>query len=259
VVHDAGVIELLESLLGENAVVGDGLDLQEATVGRKADLPKSRQVPQAFPDIEILGVVDRRLGAQRLAFFVVLLDAGALVVDVQGWNDAIGDDTGPETAGCGFGHSAVEDELYLFGAADVQVFADHILEEDPATDGTIQHLGQGQFDLEDGDLVSVSGLPIPGPERGAATGAAIFATGRRSSRPTRNRRYSGGAWGRRRIGCRCPKRDTSGTIQLAFGVFVAVQAELGVVGEVGAELQEEGGRNSRPRSRSNNCRPRRWI
>jgi hypothetical protein len=38
--------------------VRDGLDFQEATIGRKADLPESGQVPQAFPDIEIHGMVE---------------------------------------------------------------------------------------------------------------------------------------------------------------------------------------------------------
>ena len=160
VVHDAGAIELLEGLLGENAVVRDGLDVQEATVGRKADLPESGEVPEAFADIKILGVVNGRLGAQRLTFFVVLLDARTLIVNVHGWNDAIGDDAGPKTTKSAFGHSAVEDQLYLFGSADVQVFADHILEEDPAADGTIPHLDQGKFDLQDGDLVSVASLPV---------------------------------------------------------------------------------------------------
>jgi hypothetical protein len=53
--------ELLEGLLGENAVVCDGLCFQEAAVGLEAHLPESGQVSQAFPDVEILGVVDGRL------------------------------------------------------------------------------------------------------------------------------------------------------------------------------------------------------
>src|SRR5262249_9797820 len=87
--HDAGTIELVEGLLGENAVVRDGLDVQEATVGRKADLPESGEVPEAFADIKILGVVNGRLGAQRLTFFVVLLDARTLIVNVHGWTPSV--------------------------------------------------------------------------------------------------------------------------------------------------------------------------
>ena len=85
----------------------NGLDLQEATVGRKADLPKSRQVPQAFPNIEILGVVDGRLGAECLTFLVVLLDAGTFIVDVQRGNETIGNDAGSKTALCGLSYPPI--------------------------------------------------------------------------------------------------------------------------------------------------------
>ena len=110
-------------------------------------------------------IIDGGLGSQRLTFLVVLLDARALIVDVQRGNHAIRDDPSAKAAGSGFGHSSVEDQLDLLGPADIQVFAYDILKEDPAADRTVQNLGQGQLDLENRDLVSVSGLPIWGRKR----------------------------------------------------------------------------------------------
>ena len=49
---------------------------------------------QTPADGEIAGIVNGGLGAQRLAFLVVLLDAAALVVDVQRRGDPVGDDAG---------------------------------------------------------------------------------------------------------------------------------------------------------------------
>jgi hypothetical protein len=68
---------------------------------------------------------------------VVLLDARALVVDVQGGNHAIGDHAGAETAGSGLDDLTVKDQLYLFGPPDIQVLADDILEENAPADRTI--------------------------------------------------------------------------------------------------------------------------
>ena len=140
----------------------DALRLKEATVGLKADLPKCGQVAQTLSDVEVACVVDSRLRAEGLTFLVVLLDSRALIVDVQRGNHAIGNDPSAETPGSGFGHAPIEDQLDLLGTADIQVFANHILEENPAADRTVQHLSQGQLDLQDRDLVSVSGLSVSG-------------------------------------------------------------------------------------------------
>jgi hypothetical protein len=83
VVGDDGVVYGDEGLLGANRIVAESLDAQEASVGGEADLPQGGQVGQPFPDPEVAGVVDRGLGAQRSSLFVVLLDRGVFVVDIQ--------------------------------------------------------------------------------------------------------------------------------------------------------------------------------
>ena len=46
------------------------------------------------------------------------------------------------------------------GASDVEVLADHILEEHPATARTIKDLGQAELGLQDGDVVAAASAPI---------------------------------------------------------------------------------------------------
>jgi hypothetical protein len=92
-------------------------------------------------------VVDGRLSAERLTLLVVLLDAGTLIVDVQRGNYSIGNYACAKATWSGFGHPTVEDQLYLFGPANIQIFPNHILEENPSANWPIQDLRQGQFDL----------------------------------------------------------------------------------------------------------------
>ena len=96
---------------------------------------------------------------------MVLLDAGSFVVDVQRGDHAIGDDPGTKYAGSGLDDGAVNDELYLFGATNVQVFSDHIFKEDVPAHRLIQNLGEGKFELENGELITVSGLTVLGGEQ----------------------------------------------------------------------------------------------
>ena len=49
----------------------------------------------------------------------------------------IGDDAGFGNACSGLGHPSIKDQLDLFGPADIQIFPNHILEEDPSADGAI--------------------------------------------------------------------------------------------------------------------------
>src|SRR5918993_5578080 len=136
------MIQLLQVLLGEDAVMGDLLDLQQSPVRLKPDIPEFVEVPQALADVEVTRLVDRGLGPQRPAFFVVLLDARTFVVDVQGWNHTVGNHAGAERSRRSLCYPSVENELYLFGAADVEVLANDLFEEDAAAQRSVQHLSQ---------------------------------------------------------------------------------------------------------------------
>ena len=60
---------------------------------------------------------------------------------------------------------AVEDQADLVGAADVEVVADDLLEEDPPRHRLVEHLGQGELGLQDRDVVAVAGGAVGGGER----------------------------------------------------------------------------------------------
>lgn len=82
-VDDGGGGDVVEDGVADGRVVADSLDVEETSVGAVADLPECGQVVEPFPDAEVAGVVDGRLGPKSDSFLVVLLHAGRLVFDVQ--------------------------------------------------------------------------------------------------------------------------------------------------------------------------------
>src|SRR5260370_1237276 len=145
----------------EDRVVAESLGAQQAPVGGVADLPQGGQIGQPFAEVEVHGVVDGGLGAQGPSFLVVLLDLGVLVVDVQAGGDPVGDHAGGEGAGGAVFAAAVdgsaEDQADAVGSAQVEVVTDDLLEEDPPGDGLVEHLGEGEFGLQDRDVVAGAG------------------------------------------------------------------------------------------------------
>ena len=79
----AGRWRSFERFGSDGAVVAEGLDAEQASVGSKADLFQIIEVFQPAADIEVVRVVDDRLGAQRAPLIVVLLDARVLVIHMQ--------------------------------------------------------------------------------------------------------------------------------------------------------------------------------
>ena len=101
-VDDDGLGQGIEVIVTDQAIVAQIFDAQEASVGGKADLPQGGEIAKSTTDLEVVGVVDGRFGAKGLTFFVVLLDTGFLVIDVERGDDAFGQNRGCGTGrGCG--------------------------------------------------------------------------------------------------------------------------------------------------------------
>jgi hypothetical protein len=134
----------------------------------------------------------------------------------------------------------VEDQRDLVGSADVEVVADDLLEEDPPGHRFVQHLGQGELGLQDGDVVAVARGPVGRAKRV-----------RQDRQPPaqqrvdllRSKTVADGLQRRRILDRGEPviqrlERD-AGLGGLALGPLVAVDAQLGVVREIRAELHKE--------------------
>src|SRR5215813_6473577 len=120
-------VDSLERVFGQHAVVTETLDFEQPSIGGKADFAQLRQIVQLSADAEVVSVVDGGLGTQGAVFLVILLEPRVLVVDVQRGGDVLGDDPGTELSRSPAADGAIEDQLHLLWAAQVEVLADHLL------------------------------------------------------------------------------------------------------------------------------------
>jgi hypothetical protein len=67
VIHGDRSLHILEGGFADEAVVTDALDVEQTSVGRKADLAQFREIFDASADGEVAGVVDGGFGAKRLS------------------------------------------------------------------------------------------------------------------------------------------------------------------------------------------------
>ena len=169
VVLMTGLVRVSRAAVAGGGVVADAFGVQEAPVGGVAGLRHGGEVSQLFADAEVARLVEGGLGAERSSFLQVLLDLGLLVEQVEVGAGAAGDDLGPEGPGgpvlAALPDGAAEDEVHLVRAADVEVVADQLLEEDPAVQRPVQGHRGGELDLLDRQLPAVIGVFILAGER----------------------------------------------------------------------------------------------
>src|SRR5580700_3807658 len=162
------------------------------------------------------------------------------VIDVQRGHDAVGDDAGAEPTRCAPDDLTVEHLAHLNGPAEIEVLPDHLLEEDASHHRLIEHLGERKLGLQDGERIAIAGGAITRRKR---MRQAAQPPAQQSIDPVR-RKPIAQLLHQLGVGARFDAvverlEFNSALGQLALEVFVAVDAELGVVGKVGAELQEE--------------------
>ena len=122
---------------------------------------------EAPTDPKIVSVVDRGLGPQGPPLFVILLEVGVFVIDVQGGRPASAVGGGPSL------HLATKDQLHLFGTAQINVLANDLLEKAPAMDRAVPNLSEGELHLENRNVVAVAGLAVLGAEGVRQTGQPL--------------------------------------------------------------------------------------
>ena len=60
---DGRLLQTVEGVLGEHAVVTDALDFEELAIDLLAEVAEMREIAEAFPDPEVPRVIDRDLGS----------------------------------------------------------------------------------------------------------------------------------------------------------------------------------------------------
>ena len=217
---------------------------QYAVVGRAGFGLKLAQVGQPGQAAQVTGGVDDGLDPHRAAVFEVLLDPRVLVEQVEHDAAAIRADRGAVDGGAEHAWGvaadmAVEDDLDVGGAADVEVVGDQGLEERPRPAGRIQHDCAGDLNLAHRDLP-----PIPRPLVGAAERhrqpvqppPGEHLDGARAQPVTdllQGHRVGAGREPAGQLGERDP-----GLKGLPPGPLVPVDPDLGRIGEIGADLDE---------------------
>jgi hypothetical protein len=64
-VHHDGFLHVLERGFADEAIVTDALDVEQTSVGRKADLAQFVEIFDASADGEVAGVIDGGFGSKR--------------------------------------------------------------------------------------------------------------------------------------------------------------------------------------------------
>ena len=224
-------MDAAEGRLPGDAVAGSTLDAEEAPIGGEADVPlevapgSSRLRPTATSRV-LLMVVSVRSPRPLLE---VLLDAGALVVDVQRQDDPVADDAGAKYAGefCLITRrSKISDTCE--GNPDQEIVAHHLVEELPPRQRAIEDLGQGELGLQDRRTGTGSQRTGPWASAAGAESPAIWSSARGWSW---RRAWLAMAWARSGSAqCSTPLSSASkGDAllgQLPLQVFVAIEADL---------------------------------
>src|SRR5262245_30199012 len=171
---------------------------------------------------------------------MVLLDPRAFVVDVQRWCYPLGDHASAEPPWCLFGDPSLEDQLHVIRPADVEVLADHLLKEHTAGVWPVEHLGQRELGLKNRNVVTIAGCSVLRCE--GVWNACQPLSEQRVDLLCRKSiaellQSSGVGAAQNAIVQGLESNPFLG--QLSFNVFMTVDAELGVVGEVSAKLEKE--------------------
>ncbi|MGH3267907.1 MAG: hypothetical protein ACRDN1_02385, partial [Trebonia sp.] len=228
----------------EDCSLAGALSLQYAPVHGAGLALEFGEVGQAGVAADVAGAVDDGLDPHRPPVLEVLLDPGVLVEDVQDHAAGVGADGravdgGAEGAGGIALDAPPEDDLDAGGPADVEVVRDESLEEEPGAAGGVEHDGPGCPGLPHRALPPVAGVAVGGPERHGdavhpALGEDLDGAGLQPVADLLQVRRV--VTGGEPVGQR--GEPDHGLDRLPLGPLVAIDPDLGRVGEGGADLDE---------------------
>jgi hypothetical protein len=79
-----GGLQAVEDVGLQRAVMTHAFGREECSIDVIAEGAQAGELIEGFPEIEVVGIVDRQFGAKAPAFFEILPEMGVLVVDVRG-------------------------------------------------------------------------------------------------------------------------------------------------------------------------------
>jgi hypothetical protein len=139
-----------------------GFGVTQPPVGGFANSPEGIPVLGAdlTTDPEVAGITDDGFGPQGSPLFEVLFQARRFVVTGECGIDPFGQDPRAEGARSAATEPAVKDQHHLIGSADIEVIANHPFKPHPAGLGPVEDAGLGDFELTEGQVVCITGLPV---------------------------------------------------------------------------------------------------
>jgi hypothetical protein len=165
---EGGALEAIERVLRQDAVVTEPLDFEAFAIDLLSEVAKEREVVDGLGDVEVLGVVDRRLGAERALLLEVLLDVGVFVFDMQARLHPVGDHAGTIAVGRrrrGAREAKRKEQSHAVGPPEIEILADDGFEEVAALDRAIEDLREADFDLVQRKPMRIGGGPIAWRDR----------------------------------------------------------------------------------------------
>jgi hypothetical protein len=149
-------------------------------------------------------------------------------------------DAGAETSGGSRRNPAIEDEPDFLWLAEVEILTDDVLEEEAAVLGLVEDLGKGELGLQDGNLVAAIGLAIRSGEGMRQSGQPLAQQGvdlvaGEVVADLLQARGVGAA-----LDAVVERLEGNASVgELALGVLMAIEVQLGIERKIAAELQEE--------------------
>jgi hypothetical protein len=157
---DSRTLETIEGILCQDAVVTDPLDFQELPIDLVPEFTQIRKLGNRLRHVKVLRIVDSRFGPERVLLLEVLLYVRRLVLDMQAGLDPIGNHARPVAKGGwwrGAGQAQRKQQADAVRASEIEILANHGLEEVTALDGPIEDVGEADFELTDREAVVVAG------------------------------------------------------------------------------------------------------